>query len=390
MSLRKIPDSDFVARRERVREIARSQLLDAIFVYYDELRSSSGWYLSGWCPQFESGAVVIPAHGEAAIFGGPESEPFALLDSHIKKTFNVSVFMVPDEEYPSATIHSIGDALREVCGGLPERLGVVGRDVMPVQVMERLLSELPSVEMIDVSDEFEQLRVIKSTAELDVMRDAFEINQAAYFAMKEAMRPGVPEYAVAAAAEGKARSLGAGWFGFRTIVASGERAAGVVPTASDRMLEAGECVMIGFSAKLDGYATASGNTIPLGGVSSDVLSLRGHLVDAFKIARDQLRPGGVGHKIDAPVRTHLEEVGLADYLLVPFFHTQGLNEADPPFFGPRSNDVLAEGMVVAIDVSMFGHPQLPGARLETVYVITADGAEAFSPGVESDIVLNSK
>lgn len=366
--------------------MVRGHDLDAILVYYDELHASAGWYLSGWCPQFESGAVVIPADGDAAIFGGPESEPFAQLDSHVRRTFNVSVFMVPDEEYPTATIHTLADAVREVCGALPNRLGVVGRSVMPVQVMERLLSELPDVELVDVGAEFEQLRVIKSAAELEVMRTAFKINEEAYFAMKDAIAPGVPEYAVAAAGEGKSRSLGADWYGFRTIVASGERAAGVVPTASDRLLQTGECVMIGLSSKLDGYATAAGNTIPIDTVPSDVLAVRRQLVDAFDIARQQLRPGAVGQQIDAPVREYLEGHGLADYLLVPFFHTMGLNEADAPFFGPRSSDVLAEGMVVAIDVSLFGHPQLPGARLETVYEITADGAVALAPRIEADIL----
>ena len=382
----KIPDSEFVERQTRVREIVRERGLDAALVYYDELHSSSGWYLCGWCPQFESGAVLIPAAGEAAILGGAESEPFARLDSHIKKTYNITVFMVPEEEYPTATIHTMREALEEALGVTPRRLGIVGLGVMPLQVFNLLSEELPDTEIVDLTEPFEALRVIKSPAELDVMREAFRINEQAFLAMKAAVRPGVPEYVVAAAAEGKARELGANGFGFGSIVAGGPRAAGVVPTASDRPLEEGEYAMLGLSVKFEGYATAAGDMIPVGHVSDALAAHRQNLVEAFKIARDQLVPGPSGPEIDAPVRAFLVEKGYAPYLLIPFFHTQGLNEADKPFFGPGSSDRLEEGMVIAIDVSLFGHPEFPGGRLETVYTITASGAEPLSPGVEAAIL----
>ena len=37
--------------------------------------------MTGWCPQFESGAVLIPRKGRPMLLGGPESEPFAKMDS---------------------------------------------------------------------------------------------------------------------------------------------------------------------------------------------------------------------------------------------------------------------------------------------------------------------
>jgi Xaa-Pro aminopeptidase len=387
--MRRLPVSEFEDRHERVRQLLRERDLDAAFVYYDELRSAAGWYLCGWCPQFESGAVVVPAEGEPAILGGPESEPFAKLDSRVGRTYNATVFMVPDEEYPTATIHTLAQALEEIVGRPPRRLGCVGLPIMPTQVADQLRSELPEVELVDITDAVERFRVVKSEAEIEVMREAFAINAKAYEAMKDAVAPGAPEYVLAAAAEGRARELGAEGFGFRTIVGSGDRAAGVVPTASDRELKEGEYVMVGFSCRLDGYATASGNMFPVGEVNGDRAAVKRDLVEAFELAREQLRPGAIGKEMDAPVRALLEGKGHAPYLLIPYFHTQGLNEADAPFYGPQSSDRLEENMVIAIDVSMFGHPAVPGARLETVYRITADGAEALSPDVEADILAGA-
>ncbi|NLA92311.1 MAG: hypothetical protein GX842_08250, partial [Spirochaetales bacterium] len=52
------------ARIERVREILREKNIDAALIYYDELNVANGWYLTGWCPQFEKGSVLLPVDGE--------------------------------------------------------------------------------------------------------------------------------------------------------------------------------------------------------------------------------------------------------------------------------------------------------------------------------------
>ena len=91
-------------RLNKVRELMNTKRLDIALVYYDEFNIGNGWYLTGWCPQFESGMVLVPKDGKTMILGGPESEPFAKLDSAITETRNFPVFMVPDEEYPNAEI----------------------------------------------------------------------------------------------------------------------------------------------------------------------------------------------------------------------------------------------------------------------------------------------
>ena len=61
-------------RLQGLRDILRKHNLDAGLVYFDELNIANGWYLTGWCPQFEKGAVLVPAVGEPILLGGPESE----------------------------------------------------------------------------------------------------------------------------------------------------------------------------------------------------------------------------------------------------------------------------------------------------------------------------
>ena len=114
------------------------------------------------------------------------------------------------------------------------------------------------------------------------------------------------------------------------------------------------------------------------------------LAQALSITKDMLRVGKTGREIDTPARRFFKEKGYLDYLICPFAHTIGLNEAEAPFFGPHSSDVLQENMAVCIDVSFFNHPEFYGVRVETGYRITADGPVPFSPTMEKAILSHVK
>ena len=157
-----------------------------------------------------------------------------------------------------------------------------------------------------------------------------------------------------------------------------------MPTATSKVLEAGELVMIGLSPKVQGYAGVVGDALPVSGeLTASQADCLGHLREAFRLTKAQLRPGAIGKEIDAPARAYFEKHGLSKYLVCPFCHTIGLHEAESPFFGPGSDDVLEEGMTVCVDVSFFGHPEWHGVRIETGYEITAGGAEPLSEKMDA-------
>ena len=189
---------------------------------------------------------------------------------------------------------------------------------------------------------------------------------------------------MAAAGEFQARTAGANGFGFKAIVGSGKRSNAVVPTAGDKAMEAGETVMIGLSPRWNGYAGVVGDTLPVSGkLTQKQAEALGHLKEVFRLTKDKLRTGVVGKEIDAPGRDFFRKHDYMRYLVCPFAHTLGLNEAEAPFFGPNSTDELRPRMIVSIDVSFFGHPQLYGMRIETAYEITAQGPVALSPKMDA-------
>ena len=142
-----LPEYEMKSRLKKVQDLLVTKDLPGTLVYYDELNIANGWYLSGWCPQFESGCLFIPRQGEPMILGGPESEPFAKTDSAIKKTKNIPVFMVPEEEYPNATISSFAEVFDEIgIKGKSQKLGVVGLDKMPFGVYQLLKKDLLGID----------------------------------------------------------------------------------------------------------------------------------------------------------------------------------------------------------------------------------------------------
>jgi Xaa-Pro aminopeptidase len=385
-----IQPSEFRARVVRTQDLLRQQGLDAAFVYYDELRSANGFYLSNWVPQFESGAVLVPPEGEPAILGGPESEPFAKQDAAIRKTYNVPIFMVPDEEYPSARILSLKEVFgEELRGRALRRLGVVGLGVMPHGLYDEFTKQLPGVELVDITERYEAFRVIKSDAEVEHIRQAFSMAARSLPFMAAQIASGNTELQVGAAGEAAARSFGCTGFGYRTIAAAGVRSGGVVPTPTAKKLVEGELVMFSVAPRFHGYNSSVGDTIAVGGkLAGAGQRLLSDMAHAFEIARAQLKPGRTGKEMDAPVRAFLIDKGYASYMLVPYIHTIGLYEAEGPFFGPRSQDVLRPNMTVCIDISLFGMPELHGARYETGFAIHEDGAEPFAPDIDELILAH--
>jgi Xaa-Pro aminopeptidase len=369
-----LPIEERDQRLSAVRGILKDEDLDLALVYYDEFNIDNGWYLTGWCPQFESGAVMVPARGEPMILGGPESEPFARRDSAIKVTRNLPCFMVPDEEYPNATITSWPALFAEVSSGRKvRRAGLIGTARVPIGVYNQIKEAFRGVQLVDITGRYEALRAMKSPWERRMIRKAFAMTDEALAAMQRKVRPGAREYEVAAEGEHAARKAGASGFGFTAIV---------VPTARDRKILKGEMVMLGIAPKCMGYAGVAGDTVIAGKPSSKQKECLRNLSRALKLTKAMLVPGKKGREIDVPARALFTELGWLKYLVCPFAHTIGLHEAEGPFFGPHSEDALKPGMTVCVDVSFFGHPEFNGARIETGYEITEKGPVPFSPRMD--------
>ena len=376
------------ARVEKVVKLLNDKDIDIAIVYFDELNVANGWYLTGWCGQFEKGAVLVGRDGTTMLLGGPESEPFAKQDSAITDVRCFPVFMVPDEEYPLATIISFNDLFAELTQKFPvKKVGLVGTTDMPYAVHQDLVKGFDGCEIVDITEDYLKFRYIKSDWEIEQARAATVLACKAYKAMAAKVKAGNKEYEVAAAGETVCRENGADSFAYRTIVGSGIRSNAVVPTATNKVMQDGEMVMLGIAPRINGYAGTFGHTVPVSGEYTS--EQRKCLIDMIEVMKDtkaMLKIGNSGREIDAAGRRLYEKGGYLKYMVCPFAHTMGLMEAEAPFFGPNSDDKLEKNMIITVDVSFFGHPTLHGLRVETCYVITENGAEPLCPEFEEELL----
>lgn len=373
-------------RLEKVRQILKEKELDAALIYYDEVNIADGWYLTGWCPQFEKGAVLVPLNSEPLLLGGPESEPFAKMSSAITETRCFYPFMVPEEEYPNATISTFETLFAELAakGVVFKRVGIVGTSYFPYSVYVQFQNGFRGVELIDITDEYDKLRYIKSPWEIENIRKAFSFTYDSFLAMQKKVAPGVTEIEVAAEGEYVSRRQNANNFAFACMVGSGTQSNAVVPTATNRVMQAGEMVMLGLAPRYNGYAGVMGETLPVSGeftqAQKDILNV---VKETYRATKEMLKPGYCGKEIDVAGAKIYERHGLTPYIVCPFLHTIGLMEAERPFFGPNSTDELKPGMTVSIDISFFGHPVHHGVRIETGFLITENGYEPLSPEMDA-------
>ena len=374
-------------RIAKVVKLLNEKNTDIAVIYFDELNVANGWYLTGWVGQFEKGAVLVGRDGTTMLLGGPESEPFAKQSSAISDTRCFTAFMVPDEEYPNATIIGFKELFEELNKKFPvKKVGLVGTNDMPYSIHRDLVKGFSGCELIDLTDEYLKFRYVKSDWEVEQARAATVLCYKAYKAMAEKVKDGNMEYQVAAAGEAVCREGGANGFAYQTIVGSGIRSNAVVPTATNKIMKNGEMVMLGIAPRINGYAGTFGHTVPVSGeYTPEQKKCLTDMIEVMKVTKSMLRIGMSGKEIDKAGRKLYEKGGYLKYLVCPFAHTMGLMEAEAPFFGPNSDDVLEKNMIVNVDVSFFGHPTLNGLRVETCYVITENGAQPLCPEFEEEL-----
>ena len=382
-----MPLEEYEPRVRKAKALAEKRDVDFLFVYFDEFNVMNGRYLTGWCPSVERGAVIVPRDRDPFLVGGPEAGPYAKLDSVIKETVSSLVFMVPEEEYPMADLLDFKQITeRYLRSRKIRRVGIVGINTMPHLIYAQLSRELGGAEMADLTDDFERLRYVKSKWEMDMTEKAYEAADRGFEKLAETISAGRREYEAAAEAEYAARKMGCDGFSYRTIIGAAERSIGIIPAASDRIFGNGEIVITGVAPRYNGYSATACAPVVVGNKPNETQrKWMADIGEALLLTRDAIRPGLTGRQIDAVPRKLLTSRGYGDYMPMPFVHSSGLCEYEKPFFGPSSDDVIEENMVLCIDIALFGHKEIPGIRVETGYRVTGNGVVAFSPFMEGVI-----
>jgi Xaa-Pro aminopeptidase len=344
-------------------------------------------YLANFAVHFEPACVLVPAQGKPLLVTGPETADHAVLTAASMPVRAVEEFGVPGEEYPFITLGSLPQAILEVLAVAPSRVGIAGFDLMSVDAWERIRPAFGSAEIVRSDNLLLALRKRKSAEEIAVLTYAYGLAQRGMEAAIERCRVGAYEYEVAAAAEYAMRSAGAEGLAIDTIVASGvANSRPIVGRAGRRQLRADEHISITVAPRYEGYSAPIGRVVYVGEPSALLRKATDAALEAQRRAIAALRPGVTCASVDAAARSYLQEQGYAEYCAYGVVHSVGVQEFEPPFFGPSTTDSVESSMVVSVDIPMFFGPW-GGFRLEDSFVVQDEGNMALTSVQPGLIVL---
>jgi Xaa-Pro aminopeptidase len=214
----------------------------------------------------------------------------------------------------------------------------------------------------------ERQRVVKDGGELDLLRTACQITDAAYAEVLPTLRPGLTEREIAWALTDAMRRLGADGPAFDIIAAFGENAAIPHHSPTDRPLARGDLVKLDFGAKIAGYHADMTRTAVCGPAADWQREIHGEVAELQAALREAATAGAVPADLDAAMRGHLAAHGRE--VMHGLGHGVGLAIHEDPFLTEASPAAaLVPDVVLTIEPGIY-LPGQGGVRIEDTVVIT--------------------
>lgn len=294
--------------------------------------------------------------------------------------------LLTDSRYTAAARAQVSDTDVIIAGrDLMDRLADVvpaGRvgieaDHMTVSRRDRMASRLSAVEMVATTGLVEGLRVVKEPGELEHIREATRIADAALSRLVQEGFGGRTEAQAAWALEGWMRDLGAEGASFDIIVASG--AHGALPHAVPRgePVERDALVVVDMGARHAGYASDCTRTVCTGTLPAALEEAYAVCLEAQRAALAACRAGVHTRELDSVARGIIGAAGLGDHFGHGLGHGVGLDIHERPWLRQEGGEVLETGMVVTIEPGIYLEG-VGGVRIEDLAVVTDDGCEVLT------------
>ncbi len=376
----RIPTVEFKERLQRMSQAMQAAELDAIIAYGSRVQYGQVRYLTGYepwvAPEEWAFAVFTPGHrSEITLLS---NSPWDFWDFNRAESTWVSDVIVG-----SRWVESI-NALLPLTVKL---VGIAGWAGFPAPIYLGLTTEFPNTQFVDATQLSRDLRLCKSPAEIEILREAGHIADAGGRALIETTVPGATERQVAAAIDSALTLGGRDQLGYFTILGSGPRTIASCFLPTERRLEQGDVVMVDCAPMLEGYKADFSRLMLAGRGSGRALKLVETIAATFESCREMLRPGVTCAEVaQRGYETVLEHGYTRDNLFasanypgaVFMGHGIGLENPDPPGMISTTNQtVLCENMVINLEPILLD-PDVGGGRIEGSFVITANGPEPLS------------
>lgn len=376
VSLR-FPQEEHAARLAATRAELNGRGLDALLVFSQE----SHYYLTGYDSSgyvfFQSGVITADERPTVLLTRRPDlrqAETASLYD-------DIRIWFNAEEANPAEDLRAILQELGLRGARVGVELATYGLTAANGRLVEAALDGFCSLE--DASDIVRRHRLVKSEAELAMMREAGRLADAAVLAAVDAARPGATESELSAAAlaamlrGGEVPSGG-------PLVNTGPRALFGRGISGPRRIDERDQVLIELAASFCRYHVCVESTVAVGRPDPRQSGMMAVAADALDQIRDSARPGASLGTLDDIHRKVLDAAGFATerfaacgYALGCTFRPTWMDV--PPMIYTGNPLVMKPGMV------FFVHIMIPDTRtgvmagIGQTFAIREDGpVELFS------------
>lgn len=344
------------------------------------------YYVSG---RIFRGYCYIPVKGEPIFF---VRRPLGLNGTQV-------VYIRKPEE--------IGEYLQKNGIAFPDKL-LLESDSISYSDYKRYETIFTPKEVLNGTALLRRCRSIKTPYEIDLIRRSGELHAKAYETIPSLYRKGMTDLEFSIELEHECRKLGSlgifRIFGqsmeiFMGSVLAGDNAdtpspydfamggAGLdvsLPVGCNgTVLTEGMSLMVDMGGNFTGYMTDMTRTYAIGSVQELALKAHETSIAIHQAIAAKARPGVAAKDLYELAAEMANHAGLSDYFMghrqkAGFIgHGVGIEINEAPVLAPRSRDILAEGMVFALEPK-FVIPGTGALGIENTYVVTADGVEKLT------------
>jgi len=340
-----IPTHEYEQRMKNIRIAMTKRGLDALLVF--SMKRSQVVYVSGYRPNYYSncGLAMVPLKRDPILwirFGFDLARARALCwweDVRVSPSYDLG-----------AVIADAANAIRSL-GAKHPRIGLVSADAaideMGVSMYESFRAALPEADFESASDIFNDLRLIKSPAELEKLHAAAQLADSVAESLGKALRPGQKECVACAIAEQTARQQGAEC----SLWISSDLSRMALP-AGDFEFRRGSFVICEFTVELDGYWAQICRSYSLGKPSRAQQEVFTVCRNAYAAIASAAKPGVSVSTLAETGYNTLAAGGCADLIPYGYGHGVGLENTEQYFIDARCKAPLS------VNMTLISHPAI--------------------------------
>jgi Xaa-Pro aminopeptidase len=253
-----------------------------------------------------------------------------------------------------------------------------------------LTKKLKGTKFVDMSDLISSMRVVKSPAEVSLIRESGKWANLAVSLMQDYMHEGVWDVEVELAATSEActimkKTLGSDYTPKRSIYPVsavfrgqvGEMSAIPHAMATKRMIKKGDVIIAEAGVDVGGYTCELERTMIVGKPSEKQKKYFDAMVKAQDAAFNAFKPGAKCSDIDHASINAFKKAGLISLVKHHTGHGLGLEGHEPPWLDVGNSELLRAGMVVSCEPGIY-ETGYAGFRHSDTVLVTDDGMELLT------------